>query len=71
MSHYEFSGTLLKCLADIDEQITTKDLGCKTRIVIDVEDGKVEKENLEEYDNRNNEIQQRLYHQRSARRADE
>ena len=50
MSHYEFQGTLLKCLCDIDECFgfgkKIEDLGCKTRIVIDVEDGKVEKENL-------------------------
>lgn len=50
MAHYEFQGTLLKCLADIDECFgfgkRSEDLGCKTRIVIDVEDGKVEKENL-------------------------
>lgn len=43
MAHYEFSGTLGECLADIDEHITTKDLGCKTRIVIDIDNGKDEK----------------------------
>lgn len=42
MSHYEFTGTLLKCLAYIDEHITTKDLGCKTRIVINIDNGKDE-----------------------------
>lgn len=43
MSHYEFTGTLIKCLADIDEYTTTKDLGCNTRIVIDIDNGKDEK----------------------------
>ncbi len=43
MAHYEFQGTLLKCLADIDEHISTKDIGCKTRIVIDIDNGKDEK----------------------------
>ena len=43
MAHYEFQGTLLKCLADIDKHITTKDLGCKTKIVIDIDNGKDEK----------------------------
>lgn len=43
MAHYEFQGTLIQCLADIDEHITTKDLGCKTRIVIDIDNGKKEK----------------------------
>lgn len=43
MAHYEFSGTLIQCLAYIDEHITTKDLGCKTRIVIDIDNGKDEK----------------------------
>lgn len=42
MAHYEFTGTLLKCLADIDEHISTKDLGCNTRIVIDIDNGKHE-----------------------------
>lgn len=42
MAHYEFTGTLLKCLADIDEHITTKYLGYKTRIVIDIDNGKHE-----------------------------
>ena len=43
MAHYELQGTLLKCLADIDKHITTKDLGCKTKIVIDIDNGKDEK----------------------------
>lgn len=43
MAHYEFQGTLIKCLADIDKHITTKDLGCKTKIVIDIDNGKDEK----------------------------
>lgn len=42
MAHYEFQGTLLKCLANIDKHITTKGLGCKTRIVIDIDNGKHE-----------------------------
>lgn len=42
MAHYEFNGTLLKCLADIDEHIPIKHLGYKTRIVIDIDNGKNE-----------------------------
>ena len=44
MAHYEFQGTLIKCLVDIDEHITPKDLGYKTRIVIDIDNGKKENE---------------------------
>lgn len=43
MAHYGFKGTLLKCLAGIDEHISTKDLGYNTRIVIDIDNGKDEK----------------------------
>lgn len=42
MAHKEFNGTLIKCLADIEKYITTKDLGCKTKIVIDIDNGKYE-----------------------------
>ena len=40
MAHYEFQGTLIQCLEYIDEAFGCKDLGCKTRIVIDIDNGK-------------------------------
>lgn len=40
MTHYEFQGTLIQCLEYIDEAFGCKDLGCKTRIVIDIDNGK-------------------------------
>ena len=40
MAHYEFQGTLIQCLEYIDEAFGCKDLGCKTRIVIDIDKGK-------------------------------
>ena len=40
MAHYEFQGTLIQCLEYIDEALGCKDLGCKTRIVIDIDNGK-------------------------------
>ena len=42
MAHYEFQGTLIQCLEYIDEAFGCKDLGCKTRIVIDIDNGKHE-----------------------------
>ena len=42
MAHYEFQGTLIQCLEYIDEAFGCKDLGCKTRIVIDIDNGKNE-----------------------------
>lgn len=42
MAHYEFNGTLSQCLASIDEYLGAKDLGCKTKIVIDIDNGKNE-----------------------------
>lgn len=42
MAHYEFQGTLIQCLEYIDEAFGCKDLGCKTRIVIDINNGKNE-----------------------------
>ena len=44
MSHYEFKGTLAQCLYYIDDMIGLKDLGRSTRIVIDIDNGKDEKE---------------------------
>ena len=43
MAHYEFQGTLIQCLEYIDEALGCKDLGCKTRIVIDIDNEKDEK----------------------------
>ena len=43
MAHYEFQGTLIQCLEYIDEAFGCKDLGCKTRIVIDIQNEKDEK----------------------------
>lgn len=40
MAHYEFQGTLIQCLEYIDEAFGCKDLGYKTRIVIDIDNGK-------------------------------
>lgn len=40
MTHYEFQGTLIQCLEYIDEAFGCKDLGCKTMIVIDIDNGK-------------------------------
>lgn len=40
MAHYEFQGTLIQCLEYIDEAFGCKDLGCKTRIVVDIDNGK-------------------------------
>jgi hypothetical protein len=40
MAHYEFQGTLIQCLEYIDEAFGCKDLGCKTRVVIDIDNEK-------------------------------
>lgn len=45
MAHYEFQGTLIQCLAFIDDALGCKDLGCKTRIVIDIDNGKKDERN--------------------------
>lgn len=43
MSHYKFTGTLIKCLCDIDQQFgfgfKNQHMGCKTKVLIDVDDG--------------------------------
>jgi hypothetical protein len=44
MSHYEFNGTLGQCLDHIDEYLGLKDLGRKTRMVIDIDNEEDEKE---------------------------
>lgn len=40
-----FQGTLIQCLAFIDDAFGCKDLGCKTRIVIDIDNGKKDERN--------------------------